>query len=135
MKYTYTTVSDIPERLILRIAEDLQIKFLSAMTDTDSDMWSNEQMRLIGDKMNIAIKSLCNDTHINVDGWLLTDSQINEIAAELRECRKIGAIKAVRTFTGSGLTEAKELIEKFYISPRNDSGPMSALNFIAAFGR
>jgi len=43
----------------------------------------------------------------------LTDEQIESIAEMIEDCRKIEAIKMLKTYTRCGLREAREIIDEF----------------------
>lgn len=132
MDYIYTTHVAVPESAIRKICTDLLRNTLHECAGEDIDM-NQGQLMLLGRKMNGIMDSMCRANRVTVEGWDLTNDQIKEIASELHEYRKIGAIKAFRSATDTGLKEAKDLIDVFCHGPRKDSGPLAALAFEVAF--
>lgn len=134
MDYIYSTHVAVPENTIRNICTDLMRNTVHECMGIDMNL-DQHQLALLGRKMNGIIDSMCKANRISVDGWHLEQDQVNEIAQELHNGRKIGAIKAFRSVTGSDLKTAKDLIDSFCNGRRKESGPLSAVVFQATFGR
>lgn len=132
MDYIFTAPVAVPEGTIRAIIAEFMSNVLHECLGEDIDL-EDFQINKLGDKMNAVLTSICEANKVNVDGWFLKRDQVLEVAGELRACRKIGAIKAFRMFTGAGLKEAKDLIDKFCENGR-DAGPVAAIQFTMAFG-
>jgi hypothetical protein len=135
MEYIYTTTVAVPEETIRTICTNLKRNTMHGMLGMDIHL-DDEQLYLMEKKMDAVIDSMCDSSRITVDGWHLTDANVLEIASFLRDCQKIAAIKAFRSFTGAGLREAKEFIDKFCTFQSNkQSCPLASMKFRVAFGR
>ncbi len=132
MDYIYATHVAVPESAIRKICTDLLRNTLHECAGEDIDM-SQGQLMLLGRKMNDIMDSMCRANRVTVEGWDLAPDQIKEIASELQEYRKIGAIKAFRSATGAGFEEAKDLIDVFCHGPNRKPGPLAALAFEVTF--
>jgi len=132
MKYIYKTHVIVPENTIRQILDDFIQKMQPVMMSMDLNL-SLDQMSVLTQKMKAVSALMGEANRVNVDGYTLSNSQVAEIAHELANCRKIGAIKSFRQYTGTGLREAKDMIDSFCIGPRCDAGPVAAVAFQAAF--
>ena len=134
MDYIYSTHVAVPGITIRKICTDLLRNTIHDCAGEDIDL-TQHQLELLGRKMNAVIDSMCRSNRVSVDGWHLSNDQVNEITEELHNCRKIEAIKAFRSATGTGLREAKDLIDSFCHGPRKETGPTAATAFKAVFGK
>lgn len=134
MDYIYNTHVAVPESTIRDICTDLLRNTMNECSGEDMDI-DERQLTLLGHKMHEIIESMCRSNRISIDGWHLDNNQVHEIANELHNHRKIGAIKAFRTATGAGLKESKHFIDSFCTGPRHEAGPLSAVVFQASFGK
>ena len=136
MSYTYTTTTVVPEAVVREICRELTNNTIHGLLSEEMDL-SDEQILLIKQDMVRISASMCKDSRPSVDGWELNRNQVAEIVYELTNYRRIGAIKAFRSFTGAGLRHAKEFIDKFCADPgalcKINSGPKAAVKFQAAF--
>ncbi len=132
MDYIYSTHVAVPESTIHRICTDLMRNTLHECLEQDIDL-NERQLLLLGRKMNAVMDSMCRSNRMSVDGWHLSEEQVNEVTQELHSYRKIGAIKAFRKATGAGLRDSKHFIDSFCHGPRKESGPLPAIAFKATF--
>ena len=134
MDYIYSTHVAVPESAIHQICTDLLRNTIHECAGEDIDL-TQHQLMLLSRKMNAVMDSMCQSNRVSIDGWRLEDKQIYEIANELHNGRKIGAIKAFRSATGAGLKEAKHFIDSFCVGRNRESGPVSAVAFQATFAK
>jgi len=134
MDYIYSTHVAVPEETIRDICIDLMRNTMHECQGIDMDLDQN-QLMLLQHKMDKVIDSMCHSNHVSVDGWHLTNEQVDEITSELHNHRKIPAIKAFRSATGGGLLESKDFICSFCSGSRYEAGPLAAMAFKVAFNR
>lgn len=132
MDYIYATHVAVPEPTVREICTDLLRNTLHECAGEDIAL-NQGQLMLLGRKMNDIMDSMCRANRVTAEGWDLTSDQVKEIASELHEYRKIGAIKALRSATGADLKEAKELIDTFCHGPSKKPGPLAAMAFEVTF--
>jgi len=134
MNYIFRTHTAVPESTIRQILDDFILKMTPIMMDMDLDLTA-AKMVILERKMQIVAHTMGEANRIKVDGFELSLSQVAEISEELSQFRKIGAIKAFRQYTRTGLREAKDMIDSFCTGPRCEAGPMAAVAFQCAFGK
>lgn len=63
-------------------------------------------------QMSLQIRDALSDSVVKLGGHLISHEKYNEIMREVGNQRKIAAIKILRSETGLGLKDAKDIIDK-----------------------
>ena len=130
--YIFKTHVIVPEETVVEVIGDYMTALLGELGDIDL---TDKQINAVATKMDKVAGKQCEGAQVSIQGYKLTGPQVMEIAGELRNYRKIGAIKAFRQYTGSGLKDSKDFIEGFCIGALVQAGPVPAIKFAMAYGR
>ena len=106
--YMFQSYQRVPRRVIQAIGDDIKKNFLYRMVHHSEQ----ELMRMSHD-FDMAISQIADEHCASVDGYRLTDRQVDVIADLLRIGKPIGAIKEFRAATGEDLRKAKNFIDRF----------------------
>ena len=106
--YMFQSYQRVPSRVIKSIGEDIKRNFLLRQVHHSEE----ELMRMAHD-FDMSVSQVSDEHCPSVDGYRLTDKQVDVIADLLRLGKPIGAIKEFRAATGEDLRTAKNFIDRF----------------------
>lgn len=119
----------VPAHIVEQIGsgiKQLLIKTLASRGLKD-DRFDELTIHEISMTMNDVVDAYAARQEKSCEGWTLTKDQAELVAFELRNDRKIMAIKQFRTATGAGLRDSKLFLDKFGL------GNVGAIEFMAVF--
>jgi ribosomal protein L7/L12 len=116
MAYTFSTFVSVPDSVIRQLSGDV-VSRLMKILESEGE-FNDVQRASIEHSLYNAFLTLISDQSdkeaaSSVDGFHLTNLQILEVAGYLKEGAFVDAVRAFRSYSGCGLREAKEFIERF----------------------
>lgn len=123
----FDTKVSVPKHILLHIGEEIRHMFMRSLEADPRFEMMRDDLQVINNKMENAITAFAISQEKSCEGWTLEKHQAERIANEIRNYRKIMAIKEFRAATGAGLKEAKYFLDKF------EMNEIGAMEFLAVF--
>lgn len=118
----------VPKHIIDQIGQNIKSKLVHELAlKLDEFQMSEIDLMNVENTLNGVIWAVANAENKTCEGWSLSKEQANDIAHQLRQDRKIMAIKRFREATGAGLADSKYFIDKFGL------GEVAAIEFLTVF--
>lgn len=123
----FNTNVSVPKHVIQQIGNEIKNTLMRDLHIDPRFETLHDDLQVINDKLANAIYSFAISQEKSCEGWSLEKHQAERVANELRNNRKIMAIKEFRTYTGAGLRDSKLFLDKFGM------GEIGAMEFLAVF--
>lgn len=127
MIYFETRVS-VPKHIVEKIGLEIRERFMRGIYEETH--LSSRDIGQIDEILQSVILKYSSNQEKSCDGYSLTKDDAEIIANEMKQNRKLMAVKEFRRATGAGLREAKSFLEKFGVQ---GIGETAAIEFLSVF--